>query len=396
MDVETFEARRKLLLKIVQNSGALETTRLHPKPNPYLPAEILHQIWRHVLCPHGGINLYIDHEWIPKLLKRGPVPTQTHFDSSPTSPMTDRSLKNDDSQSDSSDDCQGLDLSADDGYHRALRAQACIEVAILRLNHSIYEECLPLLYGRNKITFHTDALTMTWWLRARSKRQMRLIWHLGFSKQCVTRGGIMQPICDLIAHSMQVETVTMWLPRDEDPEAIYEEVEYEWQVPNWCRCAMELRVLLRDRKIAQLRLLFALDDYKSRNHQPFNFLYPSYEPVFLPQGIHLNGIGVVNKLNRTLDARDVELIAHASFENAHEGLAASVYEVCSQRFDKYIEALRSGNMRTFTVSREDCCGVDEGTVVVLRLSDSVDDDFVCQDRPKWHGLHRKADINQGY
>jgi len=391
MDMEIFKARRRFLSEIVRDNAVLDTTRAQPKANPYLPAEILHQIWRHVLCPHGGINLHIDEEWIPILLKRGPVPTQAHFDSRSTSPTSSQSIENEDGQSGSSGYYQRLDLGADDGYHRALRAQASIEVDILRLNHSIYEECLPLLYGRNRFTFHTDPMTATWWLTARSARQIELIRHLGFPKRCVTRGMKMQPIWDLIAYRMQVETVTMWYPRDEDPEAVYEEAEYVWQSPDWYKCAMNFRSLLQDKKIAQLRLLFALDVYKSRIRQQFSLLHLYYEPVFLPQNIDLNGIGVINKLNRNPDARAVEPIARAKFELSHEGLPASAYKACSWRFEKYIEALRLGNMRTFTVSRDDCCGVDEGTVAVLRLSVLVDEDFICQNRPRWHGPHRTAD-----
>ncbi len=388
MDIITFE-----LLQIVQDSAVLDTTIEQLKTNPDLPAEILHEIWRHVLCPHGGISLHVDGNWIPQLLRRGPVPAQTHFDSRPASPATDWSMKDEDGQSGPSDDCQSLGLGARGGYHRALRAQAGIEVAILRLNHSIYEECLPLLYGRNRFTFHTDPLTMTCWVAARSTRQIKLIRHLGLPKRLVTRGGTKQPICDLIAHRMQVETVTMWYPRDKDPEAVYEKAEYGGQTPSWYKCAMNFRSLLQDKKIVQLRLLFALDEKKSRVRPAFSLFHLCHEPVFLPKDINLNGMGVINKLNRSPDARTVEPIAYDKFKTAHEGLPASAYKACSWRFEQYIEALRAGNMRTFDASREDCCGVDEGTVVVLRLSKLVDDDLICQNRPRWHGPHRKADID---
>lgn len=390
MDQDILEALCKFLSKTVRDSAAAETSRSQPKANPYLPAEILHQIWRYVLCPHGGFNLHIDGNWIPQLLKRGPVPIQPHFDSRPTSPTTDRSIEDEFGRSNSSDDSLSLNHGADDGYHRALRAQAGIEVAILRLNHSTYEECLPLLYSMNKFTFNTDTVTMTRWLAARSTRQMKLIRHVGLPKRLVTRGVSKQSICNLIAHRMQVETVTMWYPRDEDPEAVYEEGQYEWHTPNWYKCAKEFQALLQDRKIVQLRLLFARDGKRSRVRPAFNLFHLCYEPVFLPQDIDPNTIAVVNKLNRTPNTSAVEPIAYAEFETAHEGLPASAYEACSRRFEVYIKALRSGNMRTFTISREDCCGVDEGTVMVLRLVKSLNDDFICQDRPQWHGRHRKA------
>lgn len=372
---------------MTRHSAVFDTTRTQSKANPYLPPEILHQIWWHALCPHGGINLHIDEKWIPELLKRGPASNQAHFDSRHSSLTPNR---DEDQQSDSSGDCRDLDLGADDGYHRALRSQAAIEVTILRLNHGIYEDCLQLLYGRNRFTFHTDPLTSALWLTARSTRQIRLIRHLGFPKRLVNRSQTMQPVCDLIAHRMQIETVTMWYPRDEDPEAVYEEEAYEWQSPAWYKCAMDLRALLQDEKIARLRLLFALDEYESRRREVFNLLHLYYEPVFLPQDIDLNSIGVVNKLNRTPDVHAFEPIAYAAFETAHKGLPISAYTACSARFEKYIKALRSGNMRAFNVSREDCCGVDEGTVVVLRTSLLKDDDVICQDRPKWLGHHRKA------
>lgn len=390
MSIETLETRGKLLLNMTRDSAVFDTTKAQSKANPYLPCEILHQIWRHVLCPHGGINLHIDKNWIPALLKRGLVPTQAHFDSRPSSPTATR---DEDGQSDSSGDCQDLDLGADDGYQRALRSQAGIEVTILRLNHGIYEECLPLLYGRNRFTFHTDPLTMAFWLTARSTRQIGLIRHLGFPKRLVVRGEKMQALYDLIAHRMQVETVTMWYLRDEDPEAVYEEGEYERQSPDWYKCAMDFRTLLQDEKIGQLRLLFALDEYKSRRRQVFNFLHLYYEPVFLPKDIDLNSIGVVNKLNRTPDAHTLEPIAYAVFETAHEELPISAYTACSGRFEKYIKALRSGNVRALNVSREDCCGIDEGTVFVLRTSFRADYDFICQDRPKWLGRHRNNDAS---
>ena len=324
-------------------------------------------------------------------MKRGPPPISVHFDSRPSSPTSDNSSEEEEG-SDSSYDAF-FDNVADDGYHRALRARSGLQVAILRLNRSIYEECLPLLYSRNRIIFHTDPVTAARWLRARSTRQRGLIRHLGLSKAFVMtpvkRGGSTGPISRIIAHGMQIETVTMWVPRDEDPEANVDENEYAYQTLEWYRWAINFRVLLRDRKIGQLRLLFAKEENKVQSPRT-DFAAMTVEPVFLPLDIDLNGIGVVKKLNRALDAVVVEPLARSKFEGVHAGLPGAAYEACSRVLEDHVEALKLGNKRTFTVSREDCCGVDEGTVVVLRLNPSVDEDWICQNRVGWEGHHRKA------
>lgn len=193
---------------------------------------------------------------------------------------------------------------------------------------------------------------------------------------------------------MQVETVTMWIPCDSDQEASHERHDFEeeaFRLPIWYRCARSLCALLRDRKIARLRLLIALDDYKSRVGQPFHLYHWSYEPYFLPANTDPNRLEAIRKLNPTLEARVVEPLARSKFKDAHEGIPAAAYGPCTSRFENYIESLRAGSQRTFVLSREDCCGVDEGTVMILRLSDDVDDDFICQERPKWRGHHRKAE-----
>ena len=136
--------------------------------------------------------------------------------------------------------------------------------------------------------------------------------------------------------------------------------------------------------------MFARDDYERRDSLDFNTLGLYYKPFFLPKELDLNSICMVKILNRALDFETVEPLARTKFDAAHMGLPPSAYLECSQSFEDYITSLRLQKKRTLDVSREDCCGVDEGTVAVLRLNPSVDEDWICQNRTSWEGSHRGA------
>ena len=224
-------------------------------PLPYLPSEIVQQIWQHALCPHGGLDLYIDHDWSHQLLSSGvsyPRIT-THFDSRPTSPTSDSSTETKEEGIDGG----YLDTSSDDGYYRAVRAEHGACAVILRLSRNVYKECLPLLYGKNKITFHTGPLAVAQWLRTRSSRQRGLIRHLGFSREClhhpIPSGGHMRAISATMVHTIRTKSVTIWaMHEDRSRRGIQE--------PEWAAGVMALRSLARDRKSGQLRLLFGWVD----------------------------------------------------------------------------------------------------------------------------------------
>ena len=229
-------------------------------PFPYLPSEILHQIWQHALCPHGGLNLHIDHDLVPRLLKNGASypSTTSHFDSHPSCPISDSSTET--KKKDNDDDY--FDTSSGDGYHRAVRAQHGACAVILRLNRNVYKECLPLLYGKNKFTFHTDPLTVAQWLWARSARQRGLIRHLGLSRESlhypIARVGHMRAVSATMVYKIRTKSVIIWATHDDRPGVSHEEDRSRRgiQEPEWAAGVMVLGSLARGRRTGQLRLLF--------------------------------------------------------------------------------------------------------------------------------------------
>ena len=269
-------------------------------------------------------------------MKQGLPPPSSHYDSAPSSPTSETSSDGEEVERPGGNG-EIMSIGADDGYHRALRALIPREVAILRLSRRTYDECLPLLYSKNRFTFHTDAVTTYWWLRARSERVQSLIRHLGLSKRCMMmpeiRGGRVEPLRKLIILKMQLSTLTVWALETINP--LY---EYETTLTNWYPQATSFLELLLNGNIKYLRLMFAVDDYISRMSLDFKDCGHFFEPIFLPQEIDVGGIHAVKRLS------DLVLESH--------------------NYEEFM------GKRLLELGREDCCGGDEGTVVVLRSSNA--------------------------
>ncbi|KAL8846643.1 MAG: hypothetical protein Q9221_008283 [Calogaya cf. arnoldii] len=102
------------------------------------------------------------------------------------------------------------------------RPRCCtvLSVAILRVNNQVYGECIRVFYRQNTFRFCSSASDTQDFLAALRERHRKAIRHIEFPPTTTilnhgdnTQGWHRLP--DFISKQMQVNTVTLWVPKDE-------------------------------------------------------------------------------------------------------------------------------------------------------------------------------------
>lgn len=89
----------------------------------------------------------------------------------------------------------------------------------------------------------------------------------------------------------------------------------------------------------------------------------------------------------------VSLLFIHLFYTTRAFLPFTAYAACFQRFQHYTWACSWSRKPIFVASRDDCCGVDEGTVVVRKFAHQDDAYHICKLRRGRTGRHRHVHTN---
>ena len=150
-----------------------------------LSLEIRHQLYREILCLPEGIEIYLGSSKRDALRKDRTCAQYLETDSS----MPD-----------------------DSGRHLLPRTEvsAFFPISIIFVNHQIYAETLPMLYGTNKFTFNVNPHRITRFLKSLSPSARSVIKDLEFNSnwtwsECYDKGYFWDRLFD---HQMHISSVT--------------------------------------------------------------------------------------------------------------------------------------------------------------------------------------------
>ncbi|KAL8641664.1 MAG: hypothetical protein Q9226_008605 [Calogaya cf. arnoldii] len=257
------------------------------------------------------------------------------------------------------------------------RPRCCtvLPVAILRVNNQVYGECIRVLYRQNTFRFCSSAWDAQDFLAALPEHHRNAIHHIEFppTTTILNHGDNTQgwhPLPGFISKQMQVNTVTLWIPKDEHEAESF---------PFYWHSAWALVKLLLAGRIARLRI------YIPAKLEEVGIIECNATKPFFDTGVaddtprmsrvhmDLEDIYAINKIclpenqNRYNDAvrQLVRLDSHLSAPTALGGL--------SEEFIKAgTDFLVAWNQKKVAMKREDATEDDDKTVIVLTKPTRID------------------------
>ena len=323
-----------------------------PSPSPILalPGEIRNEIWRHLLCPYGTVDLQVDFDWYCEIRDA----ESQNFENDEEGEGEDMVDKEDDEE----DEDEDMD---EDEYDRvtyeerlnsarAVRAKHALTVSILRVNQQLYSECFSFLYS-NRFIFHMGPSVAVLFLSHLSARDHAYIRHIGFGPMGICANIIekepsWKEMFDYLATESKIEIVTIWVPQKEEAG------DDQWYY--WSGVRGLVRMLL-DGNIESVRLLFA-NILSVPNEE--DFAGTTLEPITLPKDEVLEELVAVDEaLYRRMGTE--EQAAILTYLNQHQGIDSKARAEFRRR-DKEKRRL------PLKFEREDGVGGIAGSVVVLK------------------------------
>ncbi len=299
-----------------------------------LSRELRDNIYQALLCPPQGVHLHPD----------------------PERSSREREEAELNGEYDDSDNDLECDSYGGDKFDRAYSVSP-IPVAILGTNRQLYAEVSPVLYGSNRFTFNGTPNIALRFLKRLPPALRSHIKHLSFTKRATAADDadcteFWNPLRDFISQHMQITSVTIQLPHDQNRKinknkASLPSPNVEWF---WWPAVHNLTGMLMEKKIQRLRLAYTV-----------TYLRPGEDD-------DLEGYEAIDYLRTPYSqeerARDNQ--EYREYQEASEaGRPPKFLSLTALRHDQE----RRRRRLDFVVSREDDSVGDIGTVLVLTRPD---------------------------
>lgn len=153
-----------------------------------------------------------------------------------------------------------------------------------------------------------------------------------------------------------IETVTMWVPQ----HAGADDAEFFF----WPALEGLVGILLAG-KIKSLRLLFA--QTAEDEEEVEDFTSTIFEPITLPNDQNIEEMYAVDTVGYRRMGNE-QRDALYKFSDEHKALSARDWKAYSETLMEFGRDEKQKRKLPLSFTRMDCCGIDEGTVIVLTKS----------------------------